>query len=143
MPEVPAKIVFSRLRVGDTAGFDLKVTQKMTDEFARLSGNFSPLHTDPEFAAATEFKKPIAYGMQAGAYISRLLGMHLPGAYGVCLSQQMSFHKPIYPGMSISVRGKVIQKAEDLRVARIETLVADAASGELLVSGWALVRFLR
>ena len=142
MPKISA-ITFFKLRVGQTAGFKQKITSRMVADFIRLSGDVNPLHTDAAFAAATEFKKPIAYGMQAGAYISRLLGMYLPGAFGVCLSQQLSFHKPIYPGASIYVCGRVIQKVNDLRVAKIETDILNARSGELLVSGTALVKFLK
>ncbi len=143
MPKASIAITFAQLRVGDVAGFAQKFSPKMVAGFAKLSGNYNPLHTDPVFAAKTEFKKPIAYGMQAGALFSRLLGMYLPGKYGICLSQTLSFHKPIYFNTKVSVEGKVLQKVESLHLAKIETKIFNSADNELLVSGEALVKLLK
>jgi 3-hydroxybutyryl-CoA dehydratase len=39
-----------------------KVTQDVIDAYAELSGDFNPLHVDPEAAAASEFGGIIAHG---------------------------------------------------------------------------------
>lgn len=40
----------------------VSISQAMIDEYARLSGDFNPLHVDPVAAAATPFKGTIAHG---------------------------------------------------------------------------------
>jgi 3-hydroxybutyryl-CoA dehydratase len=40
----------------------IMITQAMIDEYARLSGDFNPLHVDPVMAAATPFGGTIAHG---------------------------------------------------------------------------------
>lgn len=40
----------------------ITITQAMIDEYARLSGDFNPLHVDPAMAAATPFGGTIAHG---------------------------------------------------------------------------------
>lgn len=40
----------------------ISITQPLIDEYARLSGDFNPLHVDVEMAAATQFGGTIAHG---------------------------------------------------------------------------------
>ena len=40
----------------------ISITQPMIDEYARLSGDFNPLHVDAEMASATPFGGTIAHG---------------------------------------------------------------------------------
>lgn len=40
----------------------ITITQAMIDEYARLSGDFNPIHVDPAMAAATPFGGTIAHG---------------------------------------------------------------------------------
>lgn len=138
-----AELTFERIAVGDTAEFAHRVTPGMVQSFAAFSGDFNPLHTSPEYAATTAFGRPIAHGMVAGALISRLLGMHLPGRYCLYLSQTVSFHKPIYVDTVVAVRGRVLRKVDSQQVITVDTTLSDAGSGDLLVSGTALVKVLK
>ncbi|HEY4277943.1 MAG TPA: MaoC family dehydratase [Conexibacter sp.] len=47
---------------GEFRGVSDKVTQAAIDVYAALSGDFNPLHVDPEAAAASEFGGIIAHG---------------------------------------------------------------------------------
>lgn len=40
----------------------ISITQGLIDEYARLSGDFNPLHVDPVMASATPFGGTIAHG---------------------------------------------------------------------------------
>ena len=40
----------------------ITITQAMIDEYARLSGDYNPLHVDPAMAAGTPFGGTIAHG---------------------------------------------------------------------------------
>ena len=51
------------------------ITQEMIDDFARATGDFQWIHTDPEKAALySPFKKPVAHGFLSVSLLSRLLG---------------------------------------------------------------------
>jgi acyl dehydratase len=40
---------------GLTKNFKIKVTEAMTEEFAKLTGDYSPLHMEEEYARTTDF----------------------------------------------------------------------------------------
>ena len=70
-----------------------KITQKDIEAFALVVGDANPVHRDPEFAAKTRFKTPIAHGMTALC----ILNHALPKKY-VLSSFNVKFLRPIYPG---------------------------------------------
>ena len=65
--------------------FKVNITESMVSEFARITGDYSPMHMDEEYAHKTEFKHRICHGMLVGSFLSRLVGMHLPGENGLLL----------------------------------------------------------
>ena len=139
----PAELKFESIRVGDRASFEGAVTDDMVREFAALSGDHSPIHTDDEYAASTAVGRRIAHGMIAGMFFSRLIGMYLPGKYALYLSQSMTFHKPIFPGTDVVVSGEVTDRTDALQVIIISTEVRAKSDNALFVSGMARVRVLQ
>lgn len=136
------ELKFDDITLGYTAAFDVLVTADKIDAFAVVSGDTNPLHTDEQYAASTLYGARIAHGMLGGALISRLVGMHLPGKYAVFLSQSLVFRKPILVGMAVKVSGTVIQRIEAVRAIKIQTVLTDIATGEVLTDGEALVKLL-
>ncbi len=113
---------FADLKVGDEASLRKEFTAADVDAFARLSGDFNPLHVDDEFAQHTRFRRRIAPGMLSGAYISRLIGMQLPGPGALWLQQRFDFVAPIFVGDCVEFRAWVDHKSEATRtlVIRVE-----------------------
>lgn len=138
-----AVLTYADIEVGMEASFQVEITEALGEEFAKVSGNYNSLHIpgDP-YALETEFKKPISYGMLAGALISRLLGMHLPGLHSICLSQNLTFKKPIFYGVTVTVKGVVLQKIDAYHAVKIDTTLIDE-SGAVVVAGEALVKLLK
>ena len=66
------------------ASFNVEVTEASAREFATVSGDWNPLHTDPSHAARTAFRRPILHGAFSAGLISRLAGMHLPARLAFC-----------------------------------------------------------
>ncbi|KRT71757.1 MAG: MaoC domain-containing protein dehydratase, partial [Deltaproteobacteria bacterium CSP1-8] len=60
------------VKVGERFTDEARFSKEEIAEFARLAGDFNPLHHDEEFARATRFRGIIACGPQTA---SRFLGM--------------------------------------------------------------------
>jgi 3-hydroxybutyryl-CoA dehydratase len=107
--------------------------------FAALSGDINPIHTDQAFAATTRFRQVIAPGLLIGSFISAAIANDLPGPGSVYMSQTLNFLRPVYAGERLRIQ---IEVAEILRegVCRLIT-TAENAAGELVIEGEAVVKF--
>lgn len=70
--------------------------------YAQLLGDSNPLHTDADYAATTQFKRPIAHGMIAAGLFGTLFGAQITGSLYV--SQSLTFRRPIYVGDTVRAR---------------------------------------
>jgi 3-hydroxybutyryl-CoA dehydratase len=125
------------LKVGDTAETSHVVTDADIQAFAAVSGDHNPMHLDEAYAASTRFKGRIAHGMLAGAYISALLGMELPGPGSIYVSQTMSFKRPVRIGDEVTTRLTV--EAIDLEKGLVTIATACLVKNKAVVDGQAVV----
>lgn len=123
--------------VGQTCEAKITVTEQDILSFAKLSGDYNPVHIDPEYAKTTIFKKQIAHGALINSYVSTLLGMEMPGKGTIYLSQESRFLKPVFVDDEITVSLKIIEITEKGR-AYIETCVFNS-NGEKTLDGKAYV----
>ncbi|HEX9702331.1 MAG TPA: SDR family oxidoreductase, partial [Rhodospirillales bacterium] len=129
------------LSPGYTAELSHTVTQEDVDTFARLTGDFNPIHLDPEFARATSFGKPIVHGMLTSAFISTMVGMLLPGRGALWTSQTLNFVHPAFVGDTITVRAEVTQVSLATRTL-ISKVTITKQNGAAVVTGESTVRLL-
>lgn len=88
--------------MADQALYTEQVDQEMIDRYAELSGDFNPLHVDPEAAARSEFGSTIAHGPIAlqtfFVAASRRLGVEaLPSGSKV----NVTYRYPVRPGDTV------------------------------------------
>lgn len=97
------------------------------DDFARLSGDDNPIHTDPDFCANTRFGRTVAHGLLLCSVLRGLIDRLAPG---VRLEEQaVMFPAPAYAGeamrFSVDVSGKSNGAIDlDLEVKRVDDNVA-------------------
>lgn len=126
----------SEIAVGDRFEREYRITDDDVLAFAKLSGDFNPVHFDDEYAATTLFKRRIAHGMISLAKFSGIFGMDLPGLGTLWLSQTVSFLKPVYIGESYTAVATVA--SVDRRSVAIDTDVVDQ-NGERVIQGSGVV----
>lgn len=123
------------LKVGEEASFEVEITEDLMSQFAKMSGDVNPLHTDESFAKTTKFGRRVVYGQLLNAFFSRLIGHYFPGKRALYLSQNTKFSAPAFVGDRIRVRGKITGLHESVRLMEIETTIHRVPSEELLVTG--------
>lgn len=122
--------------------FKVNITESMVNEYARVTGDCSPMHMDEEYARKTEFGHRICHGMLIGSFFSRLVGMHLPGENGLLLSYSCRHPLPCYLNRELIVDGVITGKSEATRIITIKATIKDEF-GKLLVDGLLKVLVLK
>ena len=96
------------LQVGQTARRSLTLTSEHVETFARLTGDYNPLHFDEAFAKATRFGGLVVQGGLTTGLLHALVAMDLPGPGSVFLSQTWEFTAPVYIGDTITAQAEVV-----------------------------------
>ena len=135
-------LTFKKIKVGDRHSFRRFIIEKDVKEFARLTGDYNPLHMDEKFAKSTQFRGRIIHGMLAASLFSTLIGMYCPGKYALILNQEISYIRPIRPNSRVLVIGEVVNKIDAVGVIVIKTLIR-GADGNILIEGISKVKVTR
>lgn len=125
-------LTIDRIEVGDSAQITRRVTGGDIAEFVDAVGDYNPLHSDREYAAATAFKEPIAPGIWTAGLISAVIGTRLPGPGAIYVSQELKFLKPVKAGDSISARVEVTEINREKNRIRLRTVCTNQRAEEVL-----------
>ena len=133
---------FEDLKIGQEESFSVTVTEEMMKEFLDLSGDTNPLHNDEEFAIAQGYQNKVVYGLLSTAFISRLVGVYLPGKYCLLQGIDVKYAKPVYVGEILIVKGEVAELHESVQRAVIQVTIQNQDEKKV-VKGKAEVGFLK
>jgi len=133
-------IAWDDLREGSSACVDFVVSAAEMQQFAALSGDYNPLHTDTDFARRKGFEGVVVFGALLIAKVSQLIGMHLPGRDGVWTGLTLQFRQPLYVDREARVEAEVERLSAatgmvllKLKLRSGETLLAKGEAEVLLV----------
>ena len=116
----------------DLASVVKKITQEKIDRYALAGGDGNPLHTDPEFAARTQFGGTIAHGMLVLAYLSEMMTAAFGRAWLSGGRLKIRFKAPARPGDTVTASGRVERVEDGRAICAVECRNQD---GAVLVSG--------
>jgi len=108
------------------------ITQQQLGAYADASGDHNPIHIDPEFAAGTMFKGPIAHGMLVLALIGEAMHDITGDAWVSSGRLKVRFKAPTRPGDTVTASAEE-SKAGEWAVSCVNQ------RGEVLVEGRAWV----
>ena len=129
-----SEYTFDEIEIGLTKQFQITITESMTDDFAKLTGDFSPIHMDKDYASTTTFEKRVVDGMLLASFLSKIVGMYLPGKHALYFSQSLDFRQPCFIGDTITVSSIVIDKSPSTKILKIESKITNQV-GKILLSG--------
>lgn len=132
---------FDEMNIGDSAEFSKTVTESDVNIYAGITGDFNPVHVNNDYAEKSIFKGRIAHGMLTAGFISTVLGTELPGPNSIYLGQELKFLAPVKIGDTVTARATIIEKREDKRILKLETVVVNQ-HGEKVVDGSAVIKKL-
>jgi|APSaa5957512493_1039668.scaffolds.fasta_scaffold75532_2 3-hydroxybutyryl-CoA dehydratase len=137
----PENHKFSELVVGMERKFYVKINEELVLKFAKISGDYNPLHVNDEFAKKTKFKKRVCHGMLLSSFFSKLVGMYIPGLHSLYLSQTLYFEKPCFIDDQIIISGKIKNKSESTKIITLDVSIHNQLN-QCLVSGEAKTMIL-
>ena len=127
-----SEYTYNEIKIGLKKEFSVKITESLVNDFAKISGDYSPLHMDIEYASTTSFKKRVVHGMLLASFFSRIDGMYLPGKHALYFSQSMEFRNPCFIGDTVKVSSEVIDKSESTKILKIESKITNQQNKILL-----------
>jgi 3-hydroxybutyryl-CoA dehydratase len=113
------------------------LTQEQISAYAQASGDFNPIHIDPEFAARTPMGGTIAHGMLVLAFISEMMTAAFGRSWLETGKLDVRFRGPARPGDTITARTS--SGKDEGGVLRYQVECVNQA-GEQVISGTAQVR---
>ena len=129
---------FEEIEVGQSAEFTKSISDEDVMSFAKITGDFNPVHVDEVTASSSQFGGRIAHGMLTAGLISAALAGKLPGPGSVYLSQTLRFTAPVRIDDIVTATVQVIEIAAAKRRVKLSTVCTNQR-GEKVIEGEALV----
>ncbi len=113
----------ANIKTGDIFRFNREILEEEVAQFARLTGDYNPLHMDESFSKKLPHKKRIVHGMLVASLASKLVGMELccPGALWV--EQNLRFVSPVFIGDRLNFCAEVLQVSLATESVRIRIII--------------------
>ena len=138
MTDSPLEYNFDDLFVGQKVNFLKKIDEALVKDFAKLSGDFNPLHMNEEYASTTSFGRRVCHGMLLASFFSQLIGMYLPGKNSLYFSQTLNFRNPCFIDDFVTIEGEIIEKKSNMKLITLKTIIHNQ-TGTCLIDGVAKI----
>ncbi len=129
-----SQLTFEQIKIGQKKEFCVTITESLVNDFAKLSGDYNPLHMDNEYAKTTKFNNRVVHGMLLASFLSRMTGMYLPGKNALYLSQSLEFHNPCFLDDEITISSTVTDKSNSTKIIKIESSIRNK-NNKILLNG--------
>lgn len=128
-----------RLSAGQTYRASFNIDAATIERFAELSGDRNPIHLNAEEAKAYGYSRQVAHGALLMAFLSRMIGMEVPGPGSVWISQSVEWLRPVFVGDEIELVVTVGKVSTGVGVLELD-IVATNTKGERVMKGEAKVK---
>ncbi|MGJ8641305.1 MAG: SDR family oxidoreductase [Opitutaceae bacterium] len=122
------KLKATDIQTGQTHCFDYTITNERIAQFAELSGDFNPLHTDVAYAHSVGHAGCVAHGVFQQALCSQAVGMWAIGERCLIARMDSQFENPLIYPAPVKVKSKVLRWSADNATGQVEVQIWDANS---------------
>ena len=123
-----------KLAVGQKAMRSLTLTEDHVAAYAKMTGDYNPLHFDADFAAGTKFGKLVVQGGLTTGILNALVAMDMPGPGTVFLSHDWKFTAPVFIGDTITGEAEILSLHSTKPVTQLKITVT-RQTGETVLEG--------
>ena len=123
---------FEDLTLGLKESFSVKVDKQMMDNFLAISNDNNPLHIDSEFAKQQGYEDRVVYGLLTTSFLSKLVGVLLPGKYCLLQGIDVKYLRPVYLNDELSIEGEVVELHESVKRVTIKVVVTNKDNKKVL-----------
>jgi len=109
------------LKLNQTDEIERKITERDINDFAKLTGDDNPVHTNSDFAKKTIFKQKVAHGFLSASFISTLIATKLPGPGSIYLSQNLKFLAPVFTDDLVRVKVTIQEIDYEKKKVKLQT----------------------
>ena len=127
-------LTFEQIKIGYNKEFQVVITESLVNDFAKITGDFSPIHINEDFAKSRKFKGRVVHGMLLASFLSQMVGMYLPGKHAIYLSQSLEFHNPCFINDKITISSVITDKSEATKIIKINSEIINEKN-EILLNG--------
>ena len=127
-------LTFEQIKIGYNKEFQVVITESLVNDFAKITGDFSPIHINEDFAKSKKFKGRVVHGMLLASFLSQMVGMYLPGKHAIYLSQSLEFHNPCFINDKITISSVITDKSEATKIIKINSEIINEKN-EILLNG--------
>ncbi len=130
----------AKIPVGSEYRHTFSFTQADVEAFAKVTGDFNPIHLDEAYAANTRFGRCIIHGHLSSSVFTRFLSMGEPGGEGsVYMKQETEYLRPMFVDKEYEVVFRVVSIDEKKHKAEISTEVFDLETKKITIRGTGLL----
>ena len=116
---------FEELTIGLKESFKVTVDEKMMNDFLSISGDINPLHNDRDFALTQGYQDKVVYGLLTSSFISKLVGVYLPGKYCLLQGIEIKYLNPVYLNDELLIEGVVKELHESVKRAVLKVTITN------------------
>nr|WP_295466059.1 MaoC family dehydratase [Mesorhizobium sp.] len=129
----------TQVAVGDTLPMLTRsITQDMIDAYAEATGDFNPIHVDPEYSKSGPFGRTIAHGLMTLAFVAQMLNEWSDGRFDESGEVDIAFVGPVFVGDTVEVTGSVDQIVDRDGIASARVKLTCRAGERQILAGHAL-----
>jgi 3-hydroxybutyryl-CoA dehydratase len=136
-----SQLKITDLHEGDEYSFEEVLTYEKITEFSRLTGDYSPIHIDSQFARDRGFQGRVVHGFLLASFFSSMVGMYFPGKDALILAVNLKFRAPAYINDRIKIIAKVEQLTLSVKVVTLKVTILHIETSKELCSGKIQVGF--
>jgi acyl dehydratase len=130
---------FNELSIGQSASLVKTFSKEDVSDFAKVTGDFNPIHIDEEYSSNTRFGRCIVHGTFYSSIVGTILGTILPGLGTILVTQEHKFVKPVFVGDTLMIKLQIIELHSEKHLVTL-SIECSNQNNDIVMQGVTIVK---